>query len=302
MICALPEKAAAADLSSKAGQVQISTGWLNVRSSPGSGTAVSRLQKGSYITLISRNGDWWKVEYAKGKFGYCHSDYIREISSSAKPISISSGYLNVRSGTGTGYQAVGKLNKGEIVLSLSESGGWSRILYQGNKTGYVSSRYLSGAYPAVSVSVSSMKQMDSRWAEKIVGESGKTFAQIGCATTAIAMVESHRRNTVIYPDEMARQLRYTSSGNVYWPAFYQVITSPDNYLQKIYQRLSMGEPVLLGMKNRYGSQHWVVVTGYSGGNSLTASGFQILDPGTNYRTNLQQFIQQYPTFYKYFIW
>jgi len=56
--------------------------------------------------------------------------------------------------------------------------------------------------------------------------------------------------------------------------------------------------VLLGCKNSYGSQHWVVVTGYTGGSTLTASGFTINDPGTSSRTTLSQFLSVYPSFYK----
>ena len=77
-LSAVPLMVDAADMSSRAGTVSVSGGWLNIRSSP-SATApkLGSLQKGSYITLISRSGDWWKVEYGKGRFGYCHADYIR---------------------------------------------------------------------------------------------------------------------------------------------------------------------------------------------------------------------------------
>jgi hypothetical protein len=63
--------------------------------------------------------------------------------------------------------------------------------------------------------------------------------------------------------------------------------------------LKQGKPVLLGAKNVYGSQHWVVITGFAGG-SLTAANFTIHDPGSNSRTSLQQFLNVYPNFYKYF--
>jgi hypothetical protein len=43
----------------------------------------------------------------------------------------------------------------------------------------------------------------------------------------------------------------------------------------------------------------VVITGFTGG-ELTESAFTIHDPGSNSRTNLQQFRSVYPVFYKYF--
>ena len=42
----------------------------------------------------------------------------------------------------------------------------------------------------------------------------------------------------------------------------------------------------------------VVVTGYQGGNTLSASQFLVNDPGSNTVTNLQQFLNKYPNFYK----
>ena len=297
----VPVSVSAVDMNSQAGIVSVSSGWLNVRSSPASSaTKISSLKKGSYVTLISKSGNWWKVEFAKGKYGYCHGDYIRIVSSDTAKVAVSSGSLNIRSGPGTNYQKTGSLYKGESVVVLSSSGEWTNILFNGSATGYVSSKYLSSYYAKISNSVPSLKQMDGRWAEKTIGSSGKTFSQIGCATTAIAMVESRRRGYTVYPDEMAQELKYTPSGSVYWPTDYITVTQSEGYLERIYNILRQGKVVLFGSRNSYWSQHWVVITGFSGGNALTPAGFTIQDPGTYSRTNLQQFLDLYPNFYKYF--
>ena len=303
-ILTMPLNVQAATATSKAGVVSVTSGWLNVRRSAStSSDVVATLNKGSYITLISVSGDWWRVEYGKGQYGYCHKNYIDTVAGTPATVAINSGTLNVRSGPDTSYVKIGSLTKGETVIVLSSSGLWRRVLCHGTKTGYVSSTYLSSmgtsqGHSAVSLNVPKFKQTDSRWANVKIGLSGKTFAQIGCATTAIAMMESYRTGTTIYPDAMARKLRYTSSGNVYWPSNYKVVTSSSSYLSKIYNLLKQGKPVLLGAKNFYGGQHWVVVTGFTGG-TLTASNFTINDPGVN-RTTLQQFLNSYPNFYKYF--
>lgn len=300
LLFAAPE-AGAASLSSKAGAVTTSSGALNVRSQPASGASVvATLKKGSYITLISKSGAWWKVEYAKGRYGYCHGDYITIVEGTPVTVAISSGSLNVRSGPGTSYAKSGTLAKGEVVLFLRSTSGWSRVLYHGTKTGYVSAPYLSNYLGAISLKVPSFKQMDSRWGDVLIGESGKTMAQIGCATTAIAMMESYRTGTTITPAGMAKQLSYTPSGSVYWPANFKAVTSSSGYLSGIYAKLKQGKPVMLGCQDIYGKQHWVVVTGFGGGTALSSSNFSILDPGTYSRTNLQQFLNGFPTFYKYF--
>ena len=299
----LPVKVQAAGL--KAGIVTTGGSNLNVRSAASTGSSVvAKISNGSYLTLHSRSGSWWRVEYAKGRYGYCHADYIKELSSNAAKITTNGGNLNVRSGAGTGYSRIGSLSNGEQAVILSQSGSWSRILYHGVKTGYVSSQYLSGddAYAPISLAVPSYKQTDSRWANVNIGSSGKTMAQIGCATTAIAMMESYRTGSIITPDAMAKQLRYTATGSVYWPDHYATATTPSGYLNAVYRLLQTGKPVLFGAKNSYGGQHWVVITGFIGGDSLSAAGFTILDPGSSSRTNLQQFLNTYPNFYKYFLY
>lgn len=297
----LPVNARAAAVDSKAGVVSTSGSRLNVRSSPStSAPVVTSLSKGSYVTLISRSGSWWKVEYANGKYGYCHGDYISAVSANAVTVKTQSSNLNVRSGAGTSHSRVGSLARGETVLVLSSSGGWSRILFHGTKTGYVSAQYLSSWYGALKLSVPGFKQTDSRWAQVQVGESGKTMAQIGCATTAVAMMESFRTGSAIYPDAMSKQLRYTPTGSLYWPEHYTVVINNSGYLNGIYSLLQQGKPVLFGGRNSDGKQHWVVIYGYSGGAALTASGFLIHDPGSGSRTNLQQLLELFPIFYKYF--
>ena len=140
----LPVDVSAATMESKAGAVTTSGGRLNIRSKASTAApTVATLNKGSYVTLISKSGSWWYVEYAKGKFGYCHADYITVVDGNPVTVKTNSGSLNVRSGAGTSFAKTGSLAKGETVILLSASGGWSRILYHGTKTGYVSSRYLS---------------------------------------------------------------------------------------------------------------------------------------------------------------
>lgn len=301
ILLVIPTEADAASLSSKAGAVTTSSGYLNVRAEASSGASVvAKLKKGSYITLISKSGSWWKVEYAREQYGYCHADYITIVEGTPVTVRTNSGSLNVRSGPGTSYGKTGTLGKGETVLFLRTASGWSRVLYHGTKTGYVSAQYLSNYYRAISLNVPSYKQNDARWGSIVVAQSGKTLSQIGCATTAIAMMESFRTGRTIYPDAMMHNLSYTDSGNVYWPSHYTAVTNSSGYLSRIYGKLLQGRPVLLGCRDSFGKQHWVVVTGFSGGTALNTSGFTIHDPGTWSRTNLQQFLNVFPIFYKYF--
>lgn len=294
----------AATMNSAAGIVSTQNYSLNIRSGMSTASSiVSSAPKGSYLTLLDKNGSWWRVEYGKGKYGYCHSDYITPISGKAATVNTKSMALNVRSGPGTGYARIGSLNKGEVIITLASESGWSKVLYHGNRMGFVNSQYLrwqTDIVSGVSLAVPSFKQTDSRWSNVYIGNSGKTMGQIGCATTAIAMMESYRTGQTIYPNDMAKRLQYTSSGNVYWPNNFQVVTNNTDLNENIKKILDTGKPVLMGARTYSGKQHWVVVTGYTGGSALTKSSFLVNDPGSSKVTNLQQFFDNYPVFYKYF--
>ncbi len=303
-------KPLAASSGSTAGVIATASGSLNVRAgASSSGTVLTALAKGSYVTLMSKSGTWWYVEYAAGKYGYCSTAYIQQVGASyAASVATSGGGLNVRSGAGTSYGIQTALANGTAVVVLSSSGGWSRILYYGTSTGYVSASYLKAytsttpttTYSAVRLSVPSFKQTDTRWSSYPLGTTGGTIGTIGCATTSLAMMESYRTGTTITPPMMAARLTYTAGGGVYWPSNYTF--SLTNSYAAIYGALKAGKPVLYGGKNASGGQHWIVITGYTGGTTLTAAGFTINDPGSSTRTTLQQYLSVYPIFYKYAVY
>lgn len=294
----------AATMSSSAGVVTTKNYSLNIRSGMStSSPVIATAQKSSYLTLLEKSGQWWRVEYGKGKYGYCHSDYITSVTVTPASVNTKSMDLNVRSGAGTGYSRIGSLTKGEVVLILSSAGDWSKVLYHGNRVGFVSAQYLrlqSAQSSGVTLNVPSYKQTDSRWSNVYIGSSGKTMGQIGCATTAIAMMESYRTGQTIYPDEMMKRLQYTSSGSVYWPSHFRVVTNNTDLISNMKKLLDSGKPILIGGRSYSGKQHWVVVTGYTASKPGNSSDFIVNDPGSSRVTNLQQYFDSYPVFYKYF--
>lgn len=219
----IPVGASAADSGSSAGVISVSWGSLNVRSSASAGTILTSLNKGTYVTLLSKSGNWWRVEYAEGRYGYCSADYIAQASSYTASTTAA---LNVRTGPGTSFGVIDWLSNGQQVVVLSSSGKWRKVLFDGTKVGYVSGSYLEtgSAYSHVSLSVGLYRQTDSRWAYVEVGSSGSTIGSIGCATTALAMTESYRTGTTITPSMMETRLNYTPGGSVYWPSNYRANT------------------------------------------------------------------------------
>lgn len=299
---AVPIRASAA-APMAAGVVNTGGGRLNVRSSPSTGgTWVASLCEGETVTLLERTGAWWYLEYREDKRGYCHGDYLTVVSTATATVATGQSTLNVRSGPSTSHSRIGSLKSGATVIVLTTSGDFARVLYGGNRTGYVSRAYLKGAvaFPAVSLSVPCYRQWDSRWGRLKVGSSGKTLTAIGCATTGIAMIESYRTGAALTPAVMVKRLSYTASGNVFWPTDYTPHFYREGYLEDVYRELRKGHPVLIGAKTAAGGQHWVVVTGFTGGDRITAAGFTIHDPGVSSRKTLADYFADYPIFYKYF--
>ncbi len=291
-------------MAASAGMVNTDSGSLNVRSTASASSArVASLEKNSLVTLLSKNGSWWLVEYADGRYGYCHYDYISKLGSSFEGyVDIDSGSLNIRSSASKASSVKDRLQKNTQVVVLSEKNGWSRLLYNGTSVGYVASEYISQGKGysdsgAVSLDVADYKQYDSRWANMKVGSSGKTMRAIGCVTAALAETERYRLGkSSVTPATMLKTLSYNYSGDVIWPSNYEKYTGSD-YLGKTRSLLNEGKPVIFGAKKSNGKMHWVVVTGYNGG-GLLAENFTINDPGSDERKTLDELFKEYPYFYK----
>ncbi len=208
-----------------------------------------------------------------------------------------SGGLRLRKGRGTQYAKLTTIPNGSKIEVSEIESNWGRVTYAGH-TGYVSMDYVvfennnnTPNTSGINLNVTDMKQYDSQWKSVQLGKSGKTIGSIGCCVTSLAMTESYRTGSNITPKDMTGKLSFTSGGSLYWPSNYNKDYTPD-YLQKIYNLLSEGKPVLVCGFTSSGGQHWIVVKGYNG-NGLSASNFTINDPGSSSRKTLQDFFDKY---------
>ncbi len=283
-----------------AGKVSTQDGRLNLRQSPSTASAViGSIAKGSWLTVEKKEGNWYLVEYEKGKKAYASADYITNYPKTVEgEVTPGTGVLNVRSGPGTSYAVKDRIRDGQRILAVKSNATWAGIVYDGNKTGYVAKAYLKRLvqenFSSVKHNVPSFKQYDSRWKNYPIGTQGDTIGTIGCLTTAIAMTESHRAGREITPLQMAKRLSYSASGSLYWPADYVRSSATGNYLQSIYGLLRSGKTVIFGAKKASGGQHWVTVYGYEGTGGLSASDFLVHDPGSEKRGTLRDLLNAYP--------
>ncbi|MGN1316151.1 MAG: SH3 domain-containing protein [Acutalibacteraceae bacterium] len=108
------------------GKVTTASTPLNVRSSPSVSASVkTKLARNSYVTLVSKSGSYWKVQYSDTGYGYCHGDYITTVSTNVRTVKTSSGRLRVRSSASATASVKDYLSSGTKVAVISTSNGFS---------------------------------------------------------------------------------------------------------------------------------------------------------------------------------
>ncbi|MDR1674033.1 MAG: SH3 domain-containing protein [Oscillospiraceae bacterium] len=158
---------------------------------------------------------------------------------------------------------------------------------------------LAGVSGADSGSYRKWTQWDSRWGSALLGESGGTMKEIGCAVTALAMLVVHsgtRSESTFDPGLLCNVLSevggFDAAGNIYWwkvndfveefsyvtrDSFNENETTAAAKAQKIKSYLDSGHFVAVSVKY---SGHWVAV------DSVNGDTVNIIDPDSNANTNL----------------
>jgi uncharacterized protein YgiM (DUF1202 family) len=170
---ALPQVAAAASpqrVSIAAGtEVTITVDSLNVRSSPSlQGSIIGSLAGGTKVAPTGKTTDdaWWQINY-NGQTGYIYAQYATvdgtyggtttsAASTGSGTVTVTSDYLNVRSGPGTSYDKLGQLTNGQSVqvTGKSSDGAWWQFSYNG-QTAYIYAAYTSGGGAATTTAAAS---------------------------------------------------------------------------------------------------------------------------------------------------
>lgn len=113
---------------------------------------IKTLAKGTKVTVLGTNGNFYLVSTSNGTQGFVSKKYISTSGSSStttttsKYARVTGKVVNMRAGAGTKYKIVTALTKGCEVKILSTSNSkWWKVSYTGNGktyTGYMSTSYL----------------------------------------------------------------------------------------------------------------------------------------------------------------
>ncbi|MBP3384118.1 MAG: SH3 domain-containing protein [Firmicutes bacterium] len=146
-------------------KAKVVEGPLNVRSGPGTNySKLGQLAQGKEVTLVSQvtnsaGSVWYKYKYNSSTYGYIYSQYVKVSDIAAVPSNtetaltnkrgtVKEGPLNVRSGPGTSYSKLGKIQQGTTVTLLSQiktSTGsiWYKYQFDSSRYGYLASQYVT---------------------------------------------------------------------------------------------------------------------------------------------------------------
>lgn len=145
--------------SSSSALTAVTTDTLRMRNGAGTSySVIMTLSKGATVSVVDNsNAGWAYVKTSSGKTGYCSKQYLKFSSvSSGGSSSGSSGssgsgsltglttdFLNLRRGAGTGNPVILTLSKGVTVTVLDNSNAtWAKVRTPSGKEGYCSKQYL----------------------------------------------------------------------------------------------------------------------------------------------------------------
>ena len=132
----------------------VNTDFLNVREGGSvSYKIIGKVYDGEKVSIVDKMSNGWsKIKYGSG-YGYVNTSYLSNITSSSSSSSetviktgtVNADSLNVRKGSSTTYDVIGKLSRGtKVEIVKIESNGWYKIKYNGGY-GYVSGAYVNVA-------------------------------------------------------------------------------------------------------------------------------------------------------------
>ena len=140
----------------------VTTGNLNIRTGPGASfSTITSVPYGTTLTLVGRNADgtWVKVRTSSGQEGWANASYLTtSVPVSSLPIVdgstgtgtptavVTTGALNVRSGSGPSYSSVTVVYQGSplTLIGRNADSSWVKVRTPNGTEGWVNATLDSG--------------------------------------------------------------------------------------------------------------------------------------------------------------
>jgi len=123
------------------GKATVTSSMVNLRSQPTTDSElISTLTQGASLTLLEQQGDWYRVKTSEGNEGWV-AGWLINVEQAVIPaeafVTILNPDTNVRSGPGTTYDIVGRVQAGERYAIVKKEDDWFRIKLKNGSTGYI---------------------------------------------------------------------------------------------------------------------------------------------------------------------
>lgn len=129
----------------KLGVAYVNTNSLKLRASPSTSASIlAYARENEVVVLLSKSGNWYKVLYNLTE-GYMHASYLN--TSTIRNVELGYGkvnykQVNMRSGPGTSYSAIGKSSIGDLAYIIGINKQWYKVIWNDNIC-YIRSDYLT---------------------------------------------------------------------------------------------------------------------------------------------------------------
>ncbi|MEW6694812.1 SH3 domain protein [Tepidimonas thermarum] len=122
--------------------VSVRSPVVNLRAAPGTEAEVLwQLKRGYPLLVLERRGDWLRVRDFEGDEGWVAA----RVTSDARYHVVKARTLNLRSGPGLEWQAVGTARYGDVLATVRRQGDWVQLRSpDGNGTVWAASDHLWG--------------------------------------------------------------------------------------------------------------------------------------------------------------
>ena len=179
---------------------------VNLRTKPNKTTSkiIRTLKVGEKVIIVGKSGNYYKIEYASGKFAYAYANnYIKieEAKPNDKPdvkldnnVGISTANVNVRTSPNANIATnkIGKLLKGTKVEVVGQSGDFYKIRYQGQYA-YASKYYISVTKGLKLDKISEIKLKSDIVVRELASTSSKQISTLSQGTV-VSVVEKLTNN------------------------------------------------------------------------------------------------------------
>lgn len=129
-------------------QAKISGGRVNVRAGPNTQyESIAVLTTGSPVTVLAKNGEWYKIIYPADQLASVHKNYVDadiagEIPEAGLPGIVNQDGAEIHAWYWDKSTVVGQLKKGDPVTIKQERGNWYRITAPESARAYVFAQYV----------------------------------------------------------------------------------------------------------------------------------------------------------------